>query len=151
MKADIVNPAAPAADRYSRWDEYVAIHRFIQNANTPSTNNVNFGHGGLGAYGFLSWHRYFLLRLELQLQSYVPGVMLPYWDWTDPIGTIAVEDFLGPNGDPAFNIRFFALNKKGEYAGMAMYASGETTYAICTEKGAETPGFEPLLKGSPTE
>ena len=39
--------AAPP-DQYSRWDEYVAIHRFIQNANTPATNNVNFGHGGLG-------------------------------------------------------------------------------------------------------
>ena len=88
------------ADRYSRWDEYVAIHRFIQNANTPANNNVNFGHGGLGAYGFLSWHRYFLYRLEQQLQTYVPGVMLPSWDWTDPVGTIVVEDFLGPNGDP---------------------------------------------------
>ena len=117
MKADIVNPAAPVADRYSRWDEYVAIHRFIQNANTPSTNNVNFGHGGPGAYGFLSWHRYFLLRLELQLQSYVPGVMLPYWDWTDPIGTIAVEDFLGPNGDPAsgneVRLGYFAAEAPG--------------------------------------
>lgn len=101
MKADIVNPAAPAADQYDRWDQFVAIHRLIQNANTPATNNVNFGHGGPGAYGFLSWHRYFLYRLELQLQSYVPGVMLPYWDWSDPVGTIVVEDFLGPNGDPA--------------------------------------------------
>ena len=86
MKADIVNPGAAPADQYSRWDEDVAIHRFIQNANTPANNNVNFGHGGLGAYGFLSWHRYFLYRLEQQLQTYVPGVMLPYWDWTDPVG-----------------------------------------------------------------
>jgi hypothetical protein len=100
MKADIVNPGDAPADQYSRWDQYVAIHRFIQNANTPATNNVNFGHGGLGAYGFLSWHRYFLYSLEQQLQTYVLGVMLPYWDWTDPVGTIVVEDFLGPNGDP---------------------------------------------------
>ena len=54
-------------------------------------------------------------------------------------------------GEPNFNIRFFVLNKKGEYAGVAMYAAGESTYAICTEKGAETPAFEPLLKGSPGE
>lgn len=33
MKADIVNPAAPVADQYSKWDELVAIHRMIQNAN----------------------------------------------------------------------------------------------------------------------
>jgi len=58
---------------------------------------------------------------------------------------------LNAKGEPAFNIRFFALNKKGEYAGVAMYASGEGTYALCTEKGAETPTFEPLLTGSPTD
>ena len=56
----------------------------IQSAIAPGAASVNFGHGGLGSYGFLSWHRYFLHRLELQLQSNVPGVMIPYWDWTDP-------------------------------------------------------------------
>jgi N4-(beta-N-acetylglucosaminyl)-L-asparaginase len=58
---------------------------------------------------------------------------------------------LNAKGEPAFNIRFFALNKKGEYAGVAMYAAGESTYAVCTENGAETPSFEALLGGSPTE
>jgi N4-(beta-N-acetylglucosaminyl)-L-asparaginase len=58
---------------------------------------------------------------------------------------------LNDKGEPAFNIRFFVLNKKGESAGVAMYASGETTYALCTENGPETPAFEPLLGGSPTE
>ena len=47
MKADIVNPGGP--DPSSRWDQYVAIHRFIQNVTTPATPNVNFGHGGTGA------------------------------------------------------------------------------------------------------
>jgi Common central domain of tyrosinase len=97
MKADIVNPGAPAANQYSRWDEAVAIHRMIQNANAPGASNVNFGHGGLGAYSFLSWHRYFLYRFEHQLQSYVPGVMLPYWDWTDP-APLMTDTFMGPNG-----------------------------------------------------
>lgn len=117
MKADIVNPAAPPADRFDRWDQFVTVHRLIQNANTPSTNNVNFGHGGPGAYGFLSWHRYFLYLFEQQLQSYVPGVMLPYWDWSDPAGTIVVEDFLGPNGDPASSnqvrLGYFAAEQPG--------------------------------------
>lgn len=98
MKADIVNPGASPANRYSHWDEYVAIHRMIQNANAPGTNNVNFGHGGSGAFSFLSWHRYFLLQFELQLQSYVPNVMLPYWDWTDP-SSIMTDTFLGPDGN----------------------------------------------------
>ena len=117
MKADIVNPGAPPADRFDRWDQFVAIHRLIQNANTPATSNVNFGHGGPGAYGFLSWHRYFLYLLEQQLQSYVPGVMLPYWDWSDPVGTIAVEDFLGPSGDAASSnqvrLGYFAAEQPG--------------------------------------
>ena len=35
LKADIVNSGAPAAQQYSKWDEYVAIHRMIQNAFAP--------------------------------------------------------------------------------------------------------------------
>jgi hypothetical protein len=99
MKAEIVNPASSPSSRYSRWDEYVAIHRMIQNANAPTTTNVNFGHGGSGSYSFLSWHRYFLYRFEQQLQSYVPGVMVPYWDWTD-LSPLLTDTFLGPNGSP---------------------------------------------------
>jgi hypothetical protein len=101
MKADIVNPAAPVASQYSKWDQLVALHWMIQNTNAPFANNVNFGHGGTGAYGFLPWHRYFLLVLEQQLQTYVAGVTIPYWDWTDPVvGGVLTAAFLGPNGDP---------------------------------------------------
>jgi hypothetical protein len=97
MKADIVNTGAPAAQQYSRWDENVAIHQEIQAGVAPGPISVNFGHGGNGAYSFLSWHRYFLYQVEKQLQSYVPGVMIPYWDWTDP-APIMTDTFLGPNG-----------------------------------------------------
>jgi N4-(beta-N-acetylglucosaminyl)-L-asparaginase len=58
---------------------------------------------------------------------------------------------LNSRGEPAFNIRFFILNAKGELAGVTMYASGETTYGLCTENGAETPDFDALLEGSPTD
>jgi len=50
-----------------------------------------------------------------------------------------------------FNIRFFILNKKGEYAGVSMYAWGEKSYAVCTESGARAVPFEPLLAGTPTD
>ena len=63
----------------------------------PGRPSVNFGHGGSGAYAFFSWHRFFLYEVEKQLQSYVPGVMMPYWDWTDPT-SIMTNTFLGPNG-----------------------------------------------------
>ena len=58
---------------------------------------------------------------------------------------------LKANGEPAFNIRFFALNAKGEYAGVSMYSAGETTYGVCTENGAVEAQLEPLLDGAPTE
>jgi len=119
MKADIVNPGDPIADQYSKWDENVAIHWMIQNANAPGTSNVNFGHGGTGAYSFLSWHRYFLSYVESQLQTYVPGVMIPYWDWTDP-SSLLVDDFLGPYGNGSNNNLveqgYFAFDSPGNGA-----------------------------------
>lgn len=58
---------------------------------------------------------------------------------------------LNAKGNPNFNIRFFALNKRGEYAGVAMYHAGETKYAVCTENGAQTLELEPLLPGGPED
>jgi N4-(beta-N-acetylglucosaminyl)-L-asparaginase len=67
---------------------------------------------------------------------------------------------LNNKGNPNFNINFYALNAKGEYAGVSMYpaylqeSTGEvirTTYAVCTEKGPETLPCEPLLQGKPED
>ena len=58
---------------------------------------------------------------------------------------------LNDRGLPSFNLRFFVLNKKGEYAGVAMYASGEQVYATCDENGAEERPLEGFLDGSPTD
>lgn len=114
LKADIINPAAPASQQYSKWDEYVAIHQEIQDAFAPGSTSVNFGHGGNGAYSFLSWHRFFLFRFELDLQAKVAGVMLPYWDWTDP-ASIMTDTFLGPNGTVSNEVRrgYFAADAPG--------------------------------------
>ena len=56
---------------------------------------------------------------------------------------------LNERGLPNFNVRFFVLNKAGDYAGVTMYASGETEFAVCSENGAEAVPLEPLLEGSP--
>ena len=56
---------------------------------------------------------------------------------------------LNAKGNPNFNIRFFVINKRGEYAGVAMYRAGETKYVVCTESGAQTLDLEPLLPGAP--
>lgn len=120
LKADIVNPGSPAAQQYSKWDQYVAIHAMIQQGFAPGSTSVNFGHGGAGAYSFFSWHRYFLYRFELDLQSKVAGVMLPYWDWSNPT-SIMTQTFLGPNGTVANEVRL------GYFAATAPGSGGNTT------------------------
>ncbi len=60
-----------------------------------------------------------------------------------------IEDrLLNSRGEPAFNVRFFALDKAGRHTGVQMYGGGEG-YAICTENGAEMLPFDYLLEGSP--
>jgi N4-(beta-N-acetylglucosaminyl)-L-asparaginase len=51
-------------------------------------------------------------------------------------------------GQPNFGLNFYCLNARGEYAGVSMY---ESTYAVCTEKGAETLKTEALFEGKPTD
>ena len=51
---------------------------------------------------------------------------------------------LNPRGLPNFGINFYIVNKKGEYAGVSMYAAN---YAVCTENGPQTLPCEPLLEG----
>lgn len=58
---------------------------------------------------------------------------------------------LNERGLPNFGLSFYVLNKKGEYAGVSMYASESSTYAVCTENGAESLALEPLLEGSSTD
>jgi hypothetical protein len=38
---------------------------------------------------------------------------------------------------------------EGEHAGVALYSAETSTYAVCTENGAENRLIEPLLQGSP--
>jgi len=56
---------------------------------------------------------------------------------------------LNERGEPNFNVRFFALSRTGEYAGVSLYAAGETEYAVCDENGARLAPLEPLLSGAP--
>jgi N4-(beta-N-acetylglucosaminyl)-L-asparaginase len=68
---------------------------------------------------------------------------------------------LNERGLPSFNVSFYAVNAKGEFAGAALYAedpeetgwAGETgrrvRFAVCTENGPETLRCEGLLPGAP--
>jgi N4-(beta-N-acetylglucosaminyl)-L-asparaginase len=61
---------------------------------------------------------------------------------------------LTPEGNPGFQLIFYAVGKKGGYAGVSMYAkTGERReeFAVCTEKGAEILPCEPLIDGALAE
>jgi len=66
-------------------------------------------------------------------------------------GNTIEERLLNSRGNPNFDIRFFILNKAGEFAGVAMYGARESEFALCTENGSETRPLEGLLDGSPDD
>jgi N4-(beta-N-acetylglucosaminyl)-L-asparaginase len=59
---------------------------------------------------------------------------------------------LNKRGEPNFNVNFYVLNKRGEYAGVALYSPGTGgRFAVCDEKGPRLETIEPLLKGGPND
>jgi tyrosinase len=86
----------------SKYDQYVLWHSRAMNTMVDGVRNL--AHSGPI---FLPWHREYLRRFEKDLQEAVPGVTLPYWDWTEDSNNpesspIWSEDFLGGNGDPTY-------------------------------------------------
>jgi N4-(beta-N-acetylglucosaminyl)-L-asparaginase len=66
------------------------------------------------------------------------------------------------DGNPNFNLSFYILSAKGEYAGVALYREDEdergtvgqmdgrlVRYSVCTESGPQMLVCEPLLPGLP--
>jgi N4-(beta-N-acetylglucosaminyl)-L-asparaginase len=59
---------------------------------------------------------------------------------------------LDARGNPSFQLIFYVLNKKGEYAGVSMYSrdgAEAERYAVCTEKGLELIDCEALFGEAP--
>lgn len=69
------------------------------------------------------------------------------------IKATTVPRLLNKQGEPTFNINFYILNRKGEYAGVAMYSPerNRARFAVCDVKGARHEFSEPLLQGAPTD
>src|SRR6188474_1884011 len=57
---------------------------------------------------------------------------------------------LNKRGEPNFNVNFYVLNKRGEFAGVALYAQN-VRFAVCDEKGARMEAVEALLPGGPND
>jgi N4-(beta-N-acetylglucosaminyl)-L-asparaginase len=64
-----------------------------------------------------------------------------------------VPRLLNKRGEPSFNNNFYIVNRKGEYAGVAMYSPerNRARFAVCDEKGGRHEESIPLLPGSPAE
>ena len=59
---------------------------------------------------------------------------------------------LNKRGAPNFNVNFYVINKRGDYACVALYSPGSgSRYAVCDEKGARLEAIEPLLPGGPND
>ncbi|HET9316742.1 MAG TPA: N(4)-(beta-N-acetylglucosaminyl)-L-asparaginase [Vicinamibacteria bacterium] len=61
---------------------------------------------------------------------------------------------LNSKGEPRFYVKFYIVNRKGEFAGVGMYArqdGKDQTFAVCTEKGPQTLPLEGLLGESVSE
>jgi N4-(beta-N-acetylglucosaminyl)-L-asparaginase len=55
---------------------------------------------------------------------------------------------LNSRGEPNFNVNFYAVNKKGEHAGVTLFGGPRETYSFCDENGPKTVPLEPLLQGT---
>ncbi|MBP6716549.1 MAG: N(4)-(beta-N-acetylglucosaminyl)-L-asparaginase [Acidobacteria bacterium] len=57
---------------------------------------------------------------------------------------------LNDRGLPNFNINFYIINKKGDYAGVTMYSPDDRlTFSVCDEQGPRNEKLEALLEGRP--
>lgn len=97
-----------------RYDEFIMRHHMAMDELTLFPGEVgttrNAAHRGPS---FLPWHRYFIREFEQTLQTVIPSVTLPYWDWatdaalpdptTAPIWNddpMAGRVYIGGDGDP---------------------------------------------------
>jgi N4-(beta-N-acetylglucosaminyl)-L-asparaginase len=61
---------------------------------------------------------------------------------------------LTPEGLPAFHLKFYVMNARGDHAGVALYGfykGRPLEYAVCTEDGPKTLPVEGLVAESPIE
>jgi len=55
---------------------------------------------------------------------------------------------LNSKGNPDFNVKFYVLNRRGDFAGVALYAGKNQEFAVCTEQGPQTLPCDALLAES---
>lgn len=79
---------------------------------------------------FLPWHRAYLHYFELALQSQVPGVTLPWWDWTtsDRVPAAYADPEVGGKPNPLFGsvVKVYRSSQEQQAPPRAPGAAAET-------------------------
>jgi N4-(beta-N-acetylglucosaminyl)-L-asparaginase len=68
------------------------------------------------------------------------------------VASTVEKRLLNDRGRPNFNVTYYILNAKGEYAGVSLYEQSDRAavrYAVCDEEGPRTLRAEGLFEGSP--
>ena len=97
---DVGSSDSVTLQNVSTYNLFVYLHSFSARENNAACSStlsmlIDFAHEGPN---FPTWHRYFMLIVERELQkiSRDPNFSLPYWDWGEEDGTsILTDEYLG--------------------------------------------------------
>jgi hypothetical protein len=80
---DAINQLHGVSAPRPAYRDFVKLHTQAMTTARGMTWEVHTMPGmGMVGRNFLAWHRRYLRSFEQRLQQAVPGVTVPYWDWT---------------------------------------------------------------------
>jgi tyrosinase len=80
---DAINQLHGVGAPQPAYRDFVKLHTEAMTTAAGMTWEVHTMPGmGMVGRNFLAWHRRYVRSFELRLQQAVPGVTVPYWDWT---------------------------------------------------------------------
>jgi tyrosinase len=80
---DAINQLHGVGAARPAYRDFVKLHTEAMTTAVGMTWEVHTMPGmGMVGRNFLAWHRRYVRSFELRLQQAVPGVTVPYWDWT---------------------------------------------------------------------
>lgn len=133
--------------------------RFTEFREMHVGNTLRESHGN---YGFLPWHRAYLLDLERELQNLDATVTLPYWRFDQPAPAIFTREFMGvPNAigtvdfTPGHPFRQWRTDVGAGIRRSMGFAAGSRPQGLRTEQATIAFGagvfanFSRLVQGNP--
>lgn len=84
QNAEYLDPETYCKLQYA-YAQLKELNRYPQDRRSYNAwAHIHGDHCQHGWEEFLPWHRIYLYVFEQMLQDYVPGLALPYWEWTNP-------------------------------------------------------------------